>query len=272
MIVAAVVCPGPPLLVPGLAPRLAQAVPDLSLACRAAVHVLDRTDRVVVLSTGRRGAGTVARVPGTVISAASLARSDLSIAPDTVLPAGPQTPAECSPADRSPEECSRAGRRGGRAADDPAVGTIVAAHLLASADIAIPTTAIEIDPTGGDPAAQVAELLPDLHGPVSTGLLVIADGAASHGPSAPGAEDPHAAEFDAELCGHLAAGDPAALAAFCHDRRDQAAVLRCETLPGFVALAGLSAARPPVAAAIDYYGAPFGVGYIVARWQWRWID
>lgn len=260
MIVVAVVCPGPPFLVPGLAPRLARAVPDLPAASRNSVRLLAGADRVLVLTTGRRGVGTVVRPPGSAIAAGSLARSDLAIAPDAVLPGG-EPRADPAVADRV----------GGGSTVVPAVGTIVAAHLLMAAGITSPTTAVEIDPVGEDAAAQVRAAVPDLEGPTTTGLLVIADGAASHGPSAPGAEDPASAVFDAELGARLAAGDPAGLAAFCRDRHQQAAALRCETLPAFAALAGLTAEHPPEDATIDYYGAPFGVGYLVASWQWHSI-
>ena len=33
-------------------------------------------------------------------------------------------------------------------------------------------------------------------------------------------------------------------------------------------LASLTEQRPPASADLLYSGAPFGVGYLVARWQW----
>jgi hypothetical protein len=265
----AVVCPGAPLLVPGLAPGLAAVASEWVAASREAVSVLAATDRVVVLSTGRGGLGTVVLGPGSPIAAAPLARSDVPAAPDVTLPGGAEPTAPTPPATAVPS-ASPAPEPGGVSRGVAArPGTIVAAHLLAAAGITIPTTAVELDPAGDDPARQVRSVLGDLDGTVPTGLLVIADGAASHGPSAPGAEDPGAAEFDARLRGLLSSGDPVGLAAFCRDPHARAAALRCETLPGFAALAGLTRDRPPESAVVDQYGAPFGVGYIVARWQWH---
>jgi hypothetical protein len=227
---------------------------ELAASCRSATSALAEVDRIVVLSTGRRGAGTTVLGPGSPIAAAPLARSDVAVAPEVGLAAGAEPAGDA------------------RRADGAAPGTIVAAHLLGGAGIAAATTAVELDPAGDDPVRQARAVLGDLDGPVPTGLLVIADGAASHGPSAPGAEDPGSAAFDARLRASLASGDPVGLAAFCRDARDQAAALRCETLPGFAALAGLTRDRPPRHAAVDYYGAPFGVGYLVARWQWQPTD
>ena len=171
-------------------------------------------------------------------------------------------------------------------------------HQAAVTQAAI-TAERSIPPPLSVAADQVRAQVPDLDDGVATGLLVIADGAAAHGGDAPAAEDPAAPEFDRALLTALAQADPDALASFCRDRAGQAAALRCESLPAWAALAGLtigspptsppittSSSRPttrpsgrptartgpttgPTAGLIDYYGAPFGVGYIVAEWQWR---
>lgn len=263
MIVAAAVCPGPPFLVPGLAPRLAKAVPDLVAACRAAVSSLAGVDRIVAVSTGAPGAAPVAHGPGSLVASSPLSRSDLPVGvQDAVLPRG---------ADTGRSEWWAASWGG----DDPAdpnraqVGTIVAAHLLRQAAITVPTTAVELDPLAPRPADQVRALVPDIDEGPSTGLLIIADGAAAHGGDAPAAEDPSADEFDQTLVTVLGDADPAALAGFCRDRVAQAAVLRCESLAAWYALAGLTTDRPPAAGRTTYCRAPFGVGYLVAEWQWR---
>ena len=115
-------------------------------------------------------------------------------------------------------------------------------------------------------------MMPNLGDGIPTGLLLIADGAAAHGGQAPAAEDPAAVEFDRALLTAVAAADPAALASFCRDRVDQAATLRCESLPTWAALAGLTIGAPPTGGRIGHYGTPFGVGYLVAEWQWRSTD
>ena len=309
MIVAAAVCPGPPFLVPGLAPRLADAVPELVAASTAAVASLAGTGRIVVVTTGFRDVGPVRRGPGWVITGSSLARSDVPVVEGVRLPFGaraessPVPGAESSPVP-GPDSWERWAASWGEA--DPggvaAVGTIVAAHLLETAAVGVPTTAVEVDPNAPEPADQVRALVPDLDDGVATGLLVIADGAAAHGGDAPAAEDSAAPEFDRALLTALAQADPDALANFCRDRAGQAAALRCESLPAWAALAGLTIGSPPTsppittssnrpttrpsgrptartgpttgptAGLIDYYGAPFGVGYIVAEWQWRSTD
>lgn len=271
MIVAAAVCPGAPLLVPGLAPRLAESVPDLLQRCGAAVATLGEADHIVTIAVGRAGAGTVVLAPGSVVSASSLARSDVPVIRDVLLPGGPDRP----PRDRFTPTWGSP-----RPTATPAVGTIVASWLLRSVSPPVPVTAIELDPRqaladgrGGErPADGILGALPSLRDSRShTGLLVIADGAACHGPDAPGAEDPASADFDEALCSALAVPDPAVLAAFCSDRAEQAIALRCENLPALAALAAL-AAPPPEAGTVDHYAAPFGVGYVVARWQWRSTD
>ena len=96
--------------------------------------------------------------------------------------------------------------------------------------------------------------LDDVAGPV--GVLVVADGANTLTPPAPGGYDPDAEPVQAALDDALAAGDTAALNA----------------LPGFVVgrvayqvLAGLAGPRPRSAKELAR-GAPYGVGYFVGVW------
>ncbi|MFN8031946.1 MAG: hypothetical protein U0Q47_01480 [Mycobacterium sp.] len=88
------------------------------------------------------------------------------------------------------------------------------------------------------------------------GVLVVADGANTLTPSAPGGYDPDAEPVQAALDDALAAGDTAALTA----------------LPDFVigrvayeVLAGLAGAGPRSAKELAR-GAPYGVGYFVGVW------
>ena len=87
------------------------------------------------------------------------------------------------------------------------------------------------------------------------GVLVVADGFNTLGPSAPGGEDLQAPVAQAALDDALAAGDTAALA-----RLPQAAVGRV----AYQILAGL--AGPNISARELIRGAPFGVGYFVGLW------
>ena len=98
------------------------------------------------------------------------------------------------------------------------------------------------------------------------GVLVVADGAHTLTPPAPGGYDPDSIPAQAALADALAAGDAAALS------------LLPDTIVGRVAyqvLAGLtepgisqSSSRPGLRSAKELYrGAPYGVGYFVGVWQ-----
>lgn len=89
------------------------------------------------------------------------------------------------------------------------------------------------------------------------GVLVVADGANTLTPSAPGGYDPDSIAMQAALDDVLAAGDAAALTRLPH------------TIVGRVAyqvLAGLAEPGPRAAEEL-YRGAPYGVGYFAGVWQ-----
>jgi hypothetical protein len=89
------------------------------------------------------------------------------------------------------------------------------------------------------------------------GVLVVADGAHTLTPAAPGGYDPDSMPAQAALDDALAAGDGAALTGLP------------DTIVGRVAyqvLAGLTGC-PPRSAEELYRGAPYGVGYFVGVWK-----
>ena len=88
------------------------------------------------------------------------------------------------------------------------------------------------------------------------GVLVVADGAATLTPAAPGGFDPDAPAVQAALDDALAAGDPAALAALGDGITGRVA---------YQVLAGLVGSTP-CAAREMFRGAPYGVGYFVGLW------
>ncbi|HET8589369.1 MAG TPA: hypothetical protein VFM01_07015 [Nakamurella sp.] len=246
MIVAAAVCPPAPLLVPGLADRLAATTPELAAACLAAVKSLGDADGLLMISAGRPGGGGAVYPPGTTVSAAGLFRSDRAVLEAVTLPGDAH------------------GLPAGEPGDGPAdvsVGTAVGASLISVAGIATPVTAQEVDPS--NPARLAA---PD--GRIS--VLVLADGAACHGEHAPGAPDPRSGPFDADLVAALRSGRPEVLADACDRLAELAPALRADALPALAAFADLAArqARGPAVAEVLHYSAPFGVGYPVAVWQW----
>lgn len=92
--------------------------------------------------------------------------------------------------------------------------------------------------------------------PEPVGVLVVADGLATLGPSAPGGEDPRAPAAQAALDEALATGDTAALT-----RLPDGVVGRV----AYQVLAGLAGPGPRSANQL-INGAPYGVGYFVGTW------
>ena len=248
MIVAAAICPPAPLLIPGLADRLADQAADLRAACAAAVSTLRDTDGVLILAVAPGAEAGVLR-PGDPVGAAGLARSDRPVVPPVRLPSGDEVAGGRPDRPAAPLTATAA---------RTAVGTAVGTHLLSAVGVTAPTSAVQL--TAG------SEL--PVPGAGRTGLLVMADGAACHGEHAPGAPDLRSESFDADLVTALRSGDPAALAATCERLADLAAALRAGSLPALSALAALTAGNGTARWKILHYSAPFGVGYPVATWQW----
>ncbi|WP_433614202.1 hypothetical protein ACQP2P_07650 [Dactylosporangium sp. CA-139114] len=172
-LVAAAVCPHPPLLVPDLAAGAASELDDLRAACRAAVaHLADASiDSLIVLGSDTTTVRRVAPFGGTL--------SPWGIDRHIGDPAGEPLPLslligaylmpgagnfQSVAADAAPGECARLGR--GLAAEAERVG-----------------------------------------------LLVLGDGSACRTDKAPGFFDPRAEAFDATVAAALARADAAALAA-----------------------------------------------------------
>ncbi|MBV8787526.1 MAG: hypothetical protein JOZ00_12660 [Mycobacterium sp.] len=90
-----------------------------------------------------------------------------------------------------------------------------------------------------------------------TGVLVVADGANTLTPAAPGGYHPANADAQQALDDALASGDVAALSGLPHQILGRVA---------FQVLAGLAAPAPRSAKEL-YRGAPYGVGYFAGAWQ-----
>ena len=95
-----------------------------------------------------------------------------------------------------------------------------------------------------------------------TGLLVVADGATTLDPKAPGAFDARAPEYQAAVDTALAQGDCAVIAGL---DPDLSAVLGCAGRAAWQVLAAVFEPRPS-RVTTDYADAPFGVGYHVGTW------
>jgi len=94
-------------------------------------------------------------------------------------------------------------------------------------------------------------------------LLVVADGSASRTEKAPAALHPDAEAFDAQLAVMLAGGDPQSLLGIDRDR--SLAVTAAGRPAWRVAAAAMEGTT--YTAELLATGAPYGVGYLVARWH-----
>lgn len=95
-----------------------------------------------------------------------------------------------------------------------------------------------------------------------TVLVVVADGAACHGPKAPRAEDPRAAPYDDAVAAALEAGDPGRLEALDPCLGGE---LGASGAPLWPIVAGLLTGRRWDGQLL-WAGHPYGVGYLVASW------
>ncbi|MEU6430521.1 class III extradiol dioxygenase subunit B-like domain-containing protein [Microbispora sp. NPDC046973] len=234
MLVAAAVCPHPPLLVPQVAGAAAPELDDLRAACAAAVgSLLDARPDVLAVAGG---AEVTASFPADAAGTLRPWGPDVRVGPgDLVLPlsltigrwllerargSGGDLPAlrfEAVGFDAPPAECAALGRR------------------LA------------------EPERRVA-------------LLVMGDGSARRTEKAPGYIHPDAVPYDEMLAGALASGDTGRLLGL---DPDEARELWAAGRAAFQVLGGAAqGAPPPAASELLYDDAPYGVGYFAARWTW----
>ncbi|WP_053914397.1 class III extradiol dioxygenase subunit B-like domain-containing protein [Streptomyces sp. SCSIO 75703] len=237
MLVAAAVCPCPPLLVPEVA---AGAAPELDAARTACVDALGvpaaaRPDLLVVVGPAP-GAGTEPHPAGTP-------GSFRGFGVDTRVRLGP---------DGTPED--------GR---ELPYGLAVGAWLLERTGWAgVPVEGIGVgEDTPPGTCARIGRELAARAGRVA--LLVLGDGSACRTVKAPGYLDERAVPFDAEVARALGATDGPALAAL------DAGLARELMVSGrapWQVLAG-AAGTSDLTGALLYEDAPYGVGYTVATWS-----
>ncbi len=144
---------------------------------------------------------------------------------------------------------------------DP-LGIRVGRRLLADAGEIPPGDDVVVDSAA--PAEETAALGVALHArPGRTGLLVMGDLSARRAvEGGPGTYDERAVDFDTRVERALGTGDPAALGALDFGL---AAELLVAGRAAIQVLCGLPA---PASAEVTYAQAPYGVGYVVARWTW----
>ncbi|WP_181140642.1 class III extradiol dioxygenase subunit B-like domain-containing protein [Streptomyces sp. Ru62] len=237
MLVAAAVCPCPPLLVPEVAAGAAPELDAARAACTDALGVLAaaRPDLLVVVGTAEEGGhgpfpqGTPGSFRGFGV--------DLDV---RLGPAAHPTPERLLPTSLAVGAwlLERTGW-----SDAPIEG-------LGAADTLEPERCAE---TGRELAGRAGRVA----------LLVMGDGSACRTVKAPGYLDERAAPFDAEAARALGAADLAALRAL---DPSLARELKAAGRAPWQILAG-AAENANLGGALLYEDAPYGVGYMVATWS-----
>ena len=277
MIVSAAVVPWPPALVPELMGRAASELEPLRHAADRALSGLlaarDAASAGAADSSSAAGDGGPAATPRVVVVAPGepaehAAAGELSFADfgrDVRVPALPGA--------------------GGPVSADLPTPVMVARYLasrVSTCDAGVARTWaaarwLTVDEAG---APALAETLRDDPEPIA--LLLLVDGAASHGPKAPRAEDSRAGAFDESVADALAAGDAGRLAAVDLDLARELGAEGAYLWP-FLATATATATATAAASAtataaattaadrwqgdVLWRGEPYGVGWTVALWR-----
>lgn len=231
--VAAAVCPHPPMLVPQLAAGAAAELDPLRTAAESAVRGLLRAgaDRLVAVGGGPR-TFTVENLEFT-----SMARYGL---PDQ----------------------SRFDAGGGPPAEP--LSLLIGAWLLNRTGVMNPTSGVCV--SDRLPAEECAAIGAELAGTDDrVALLVMGDGSACRGTAAPGYDDPLAEAYDKEVARALAAADAAALLAL--DPQLSARLLVAGRAPWQVLAGAAQASGRGYRGELHYDDAPYGVAYFVASWE-----
>jgi hypothetical protein len=240
VLVAAAVCPHPPLLVPEIAAGAAAEGEELRRACLTVVRRLydASVEQLVVVGNGPI-AGT-ARPDERGSFAGYGIPLEVGLAPD---PAGPGP-------DRRPATLP--------------LSVTVGVWLLREAGYAGAIRARVV--TDRATPAECAALGERIAGfPARTALLVMGDGSARRDARSPGQADPRAVPFDDAVAAALAGPDPAALAGL--DPGLATELQAAGRAPWQVLAGAVAGAAEPWRAELAYSGAPYGVGYVVAAWR-----
>ncbi|MFE3037581.1 class III extradiol dioxygenase subunit B-like domain-containing protein [Streptomyces canus] len=237
MLVAAAVCPCPPLLVPAVAAGAAPELDTARAACTDALGVLAaaRPDLLVVAGpAGRSGRGPHPQGARGSFRGFGV-EVDVRLGPERgPVPQGPLPPSLAVAA----WLLERTGW-----SDAPIEGLGVGEPLE-------PERCIQ---TGRDIAARAERVA----------LLVMGDASACRTLKAPGYLDERAAPFDAEVARALGAADVAALRAL---DAELAYELKASGRACWQVLAG-AAEGADLGGSLLYEDAPYGVGYVVATWS-----
>jgi hypothetical protein len=241
VLVAAAVCPHPPLLVPEASGTAGVGHPELSrlrAACQQAVAELLAASPDLIVAVG--AAGRTAEFPPQ--AAASLRAFGV---PYPAAGPGPQAP-------------------------ELPLALTIAAWLLSSASLStgsLSTASLSTASWGiaaDAPPAECLELGTKLAALAPrVALLALGDGPGRRARNAPGAADPGADAYSGHVAAALGAADHAALAALDPSLDVE---LYSSGRPAWQVLAG-AAAGAAFTAELSYVAAPFEVTYFVASWH-----
>ncbi|MGR6317997.1 class III extradiol dioxygenase subunit B-like domain-containing protein [Micromonospora soli] len=235
-LVAAAVCPHPPLLVPEVAGAAAGELDDLRAAGDAALTRLFAAAPEVVLLVGGGPRSEVFRPA----DHGSLRGYGL----DRPVPLWRQN---CAGGERLPLSLTIGAWLVGRSGTDlPRLARAVAAD-------ASPVECAEL----GSTIVAEAER--------RTALLVLGDGSACRGVKAPGYDDPRAPAYDEGVAAALAGADAAALLGL--DPVLSAELKVAGRAPWQVLAGAVRAAGGDWRGDLSYHQAPYGVAYFVANWE-----
>jgi hypothetical protein len=228
-LVAAAVCPCPPLIVPEIAAGAAAETDDLRVACGAAVATL----------------------------AASGARRLLIVGTDATT-RGYDVPVRSSFARWGAPVEVHAGDCGGPG--ELPLSLLVGAWLVGDTFDVLTLTGVAADEHPDRCAALTDGQPPD----EPWALLAIGDGSACRGLKSPGYDDPRAAPYDGEVASALAGADVDALLGL--DPVLSAELKVAGRAPWQVLAGAARATGHPWRGHVTYDAAPYGVTYLVATW------
>lgn len=234
-LVAAAVCPHPPLIVPEIAGGAAAELDNLRSACAGAIARLLAAEPTTVVIVGG-GPGNRTFGPGTH---------------DTFARFGVSLPV------RLGRETAAGGAR------SFPLSVLVGGWLLSRAGAASVVARSVAETASAAECAAIGKELADLPDPV--GLLVMGDGSACRGEKSPGYEDPRAQPYDDAVAAALADVDVDTL---LNLDPTLAAELKVAGRAPWQVLAGAARATGEVwRGELVEYAVPYGVAYFVAYWE-----
>lgn len=261
MLLTAAVVPGPPAFVPELMGSAAHELDDLR---HAADSVVSRMVSDLVAPAVAGSAQLVIVGPGQPgeFNAAGPV-SFVSFGRNVVVPAL----VEGDPHGGAVDQGDPGVHGEMEATDDRALPTpLMVARHLANRDVAahpehaaLWASARWITTSGTDATALGEQLRGD---GTRIGLILVADGAACHGPKAPRAEDSRAPAYEDAVCAALASGQGARLAQIDADLGRELGATLPEVWPVL-----LAAADGDWIGELAWRGEPYGVGWAVAAWR-----